>query len=257
MLFLAPDKRLLARACAGTLIGGSMHGAMQERGLNRQAPKRGHASNRGPRKGRAEAIMGSAFRLFAEQGYPGISIKDIARACGINSALIYYYFDNKEHLFVETLKHAVESASAGRHSSAGAPDDPVTELNLWFDANETLAKPLGQMLRLMLDYRASRRRSPPVERLIRCFYATELGLLRSAIRRGTKAGLFRPVHAGKLSLFVSTHLDGLVAGAAIRPDFDLRAGLRHMRTVLFTYLEYEQRGRNRAAARPDRLQMAA
>ena len=87
-----------------------------------------------------------------------------------------------------------------------------------------MAMPLGQMLRLMLDYRATHKRSASIDRLIADFYEAEIALLRGAIERGIKAGLFQPVDTVKTSLFVSTHLDGLMVAASIRPDYDLRAG---------------------------------
>jgi AcrR family transcriptional regulator len=231
--------------------------------MARRALKHELGANHAPRshrgKGRSDAILGVAFRLFAEQGYTGVSIKDIANASRINSALIYYYFTNKDHLFVEALKYSVRSALARRRRLDGSGDDPVAELNLWFDTNEKLAKSLGQMLRLMLDYRASRRRSRSVERLIGSFYDTELGLLKGAIGSGIKRGVFRPLDASRTSLFVSTHLDGLVVAAAIRPDFDLPAGLRQMRKVLFTHLGYEgvRCARRPSASHPDELRVVA
>ncbi len=62
-----------------------------------------------------------------------------------------------------------------------------------------------------------------------------------------------------LSLFVPTHLDGLVVPAAIRPDFDLPAGLRQMRKMLFAYLGYEGASgeRRQDASQPDGLRVVA
>jgi TetR/AcrR family transcriptional regulator, upper aerobic nicotinate degradation pathway regulator len=229
--------------------------ALKSRLQTDRAPR----SNGAQRKGRSEAILEAAFRLFAEQGYTGISIKDIAAASRINSALIYYYFASKDHLFIEVLKYAVRRASARRHGLGGSRDDPVSEINLWFDTNEKLAKPLGQMLRLMLDYRASRIWARSVERLIRDFYDTELVLLKEAIGSGIKRGLFRPLDATKAALFISTHLDGLVVAAVIRSDFDLPAGLRQLRKVLFAYLGCAgtRFARRQNAAQPERLRVVA
>jgi len=187
---------------------------------------------------RSEQILEVALRLFAEQGYTAVSIKDIARASRINSALIYYYFTNKEHLFVEALRYSADTAATHQQQSRDFRDDPVAEINFWFDANAKLAKPLGQMLRLMLDYRTSRKRSASIERLITDFYEAEMGVLRRAIDRGIKRGVFGSVDTVKTSLFVSTHLDGLMVAAAVRPDYDLPAGLRQMRKILLAYLGY-------------------
>jgi AcrR family transcriptional regulator len=169
-----------------------------------------------------------------------VSIKDIARSAGVNSGLLYYYFASKEHLFVEALKYSARIATLheARPKERAAP---VATINFWFDANARMAMPLGQMLRLMLEYRATRRRSLSIERLIRDFYAAEMGVLESAIARGIEAGLFRPVDTTRTSLFVSTHLDGLMVAAAIRPGYDLRAGFLQMRRILFAWLGHASR----------------
>src|SRR5262244_1567344 len=92
---------------------------------------------------RSEDILAAALRLFSEQGYTAVSIKDIARAGRVNSALIYYYFASKEHLFVEALKYSARIASLHRPHSKESRDDPVAKINFWFDANVKMAMPLG------------------------------------------------------------------------------------------------------------------
>ena len=46
-----------------------------------------------------EKLLDTAEALFIEQGYSGTSINDVATAAGVNKALIYYYFKNKQDLF--------------------------------------------------------------------------------------------------------------------------------------------------------------
>lgn len=48
------------------------------------------------RKGR---ILASAERLFSGNAYEAVSIRDIAAAAEVNSALVRYYFGSKEQLF--------------------------------------------------------------------------------------------------------------------------------------------------------------
>lgn len=48
-----------------------------------------------------EAIVRRAAQLFAEAGYPGTSMNDLARACGISKALLYHYVDDKYQLLLE------------------------------------------------------------------------------------------------------------------------------------------------------------
>lgn len=228
----------------------------RRRSAKRITGRNGRLSSPGPGRpravrrrnnGRSGAILEAAQRLFSEQGYTAVSVKKIAKAARVNSGLLYYYFTNKEHLFVEALKYSARIATLGDQRSKER--DPIAEINFWFDANLKMAMPLGQMLRLMLEYRTTRKRSLPVERLIRDFYDAEMVILRNAIERGLKNGLFKTVDTTKTSLFVSTHLDGLMVAASIRPAYDLRAGFLQMRKILFAWLGSDQLSRRKSAPR--------
>ena len=43
-------------------------------------------------------IFNTALRLFAENGYENVSVRDIAKAVGIKAASIYNHFENKEQI---------------------------------------------------------------------------------------------------------------------------------------------------------------
>lgn len=44
-------------------------------------------------------LLGSALGLFSEKGYEGTSIREIIERAGVTRPVLYYYFENKEHLF--------------------------------------------------------------------------------------------------------------------------------------------------------------
>jgi TetR/AcrR family transcriptional regulator len=48
-----------------------------------------------------ETIVRTATRLFAQQGYPGTSMSDLARECGISKPLLYHYVSDKYQLLRE------------------------------------------------------------------------------------------------------------------------------------------------------------
>lgn len=45
--------------------------------------------------GSRQKLLASAEKLFAERGFNGVSVRDVAGAAGVNSALVAYYFGNK------------------------------------------------------------------------------------------------------------------------------------------------------------------
>lgn len=50
-----------------------------------------------------------AIDLFAKRGYSGTSIRDICEASGVTRPVLYYYFTNKEHLYVTLIEEAYSS----------------------------------------------------------------------------------------------------------------------------------------------------
>jgi AcrR family transcriptional regulator len=54
-----------------------------------------------------ERLLGAAGALFARRGYAAVSIREIARAAGVTSAMVHYYFGDKRALYHEMLERAL------------------------------------------------------------------------------------------------------------------------------------------------------
>lgn len=57
------------------------------------------AAKQNAKRDRREDIMQATLHLFAERGFHGTSMRDIARAADITEGLIYHYFASKRDLF--------------------------------------------------------------------------------------------------------------------------------------------------------------
>ena len=77
-----------------------------------------------------QAILDAALALFAEKGYFGTSLREVAGAVGVRESALYNYFPSKEALFEALL--AAESAEKGEQVSAilEAPADNARDLLL-------------------------------------------------------------------------------------------------------------------------------
>src|SRR3954447_9996873 len=74
---------------------------------------------------RREELMRVAARLFAEQGYQGTSLADLAEELGIQKPSLYHHIASKEDLLWEV---AVEGARAFHEALDAVPTDaPATE----------------------------------------------------------------------------------------------------------------------------------
>lgn len=69
-----------------------------------------------------ERLLEQAARLFAERGYAGVSLEDIAQAAGFTKGAVYSHFGSKEQTFLAALRAEIAALAALRHRSA-RPDE--------------------------------------------------------------------------------------------------------------------------------------
>lgn len=56
-----------------------------------------------PAMGSRAAILSAARDVFAQKGYDGTSMREVADAAGVNNAMIYYHFKDKRELYRAVL----------------------------------------------------------------------------------------------------------------------------------------------------------
>jgi AcrR family transcriptional regulator len=142
---------------------------------------------------RRAQILEAAFEELSAKGFKGAMIKSIARAAGLRSpALIYWYFPDKEVLFGEVLESRISVLRAVR--------DPAVLLDLppeevlpsiakrylsTFDNRAT-----QRMARLLLG--EAMRRSEVADIFGNAVIKRELGFLTSYMARQVELGKLRP-----------------------------------------------------------------
>ena len=52
-------------------------------------------------------IINAGIKIFSERGKHGAHLDEIAALAGINKAMVYYYYSNKENLYREVLKNVI------------------------------------------------------------------------------------------------------------------------------------------------------
>ena len=54
-------------------------------------------------------IINNAMVFFSKKGYDATTMDDIAKACGINKAMIFYYYKNKAGLYEAVMEHVLSN----------------------------------------------------------------------------------------------------------------------------------------------------
>ena len=154
-----------------------------------------HARWERPRRKRCgKTVLEAAAKLFAERGFGGTNLQDIADALGISRPALYYYFKSKDEILA-SLVEEVTVFSGHQATELAAKAD--------FNPSETLRQMTFNHVKRMLEHTvefrvvdrtendlpaATRRTHDKAKR-------TLLDNFTRTIERGIELGHFRPVDA--------------------------------------------------------------
>ncbi|HIE52598.1 MAG TPA: TetR/AcrR family transcriptional regulator [Armatimonadetes bacterium] len=138
-------------------------------------------------------LLHVAARLFAAQGYAATTVDQIAAEAGVNKALVYYYFDSKEHLYKAVLDAGLATVSA--------------EIDAAISGERTAAEKLRAFLRTYVQQVTARPEvfviafqeiagtCPVHSEAVPCYYRAAVEALQGLIEEGCARGEFRPLDA--------------------------------------------------------------
>lgn len=161
----------------------------------RAIPKKPRLGSRGrPAETRA-AILDAAVREFAQEGIAGARIDAIARQAGVNKALLYYYYRDKERLYGAALDHVFSGLRLRIFAVLDRGLSPRETILAWagahFDFVARAGINPGLLSREMM--RAGRHGSPHLRRLARNYFGPVSRRLFVVMQKGMAAGEFRKV----------------------------------------------------------------
>ena len=149
------------------------------RGGNRRDPAR----NR-------ERILAAALEEFSRFGLGGARVDRIAERAGANKRMLYYYFGNKEAMFLAVLESRyahIRRAEQGLRLGALAPAEGIRRL-IAFTWNYYLKHP--EFLTLLNSENLHRARHLRRSRQITMMNSPLVAMLRDLLERGARKGEF-------------------------------------------------------------------
>jgi TetR/AcrR family transcriptional regulator len=170
--------------------------AMNRRGMQATAQARGrHAPEKSASRpssiGTRSAIMSAAVREFADKGYDGARVDEIAMHAGVNKNLLYHHFGSKDGLFAAVLEYTYEAIRRRQKDLELRDMDPVTGMRKLVIFTGRIWVQLPEFQRLLhsenLHEGEHVRRSKSIPRM----YNPLLDTIRDLLDRGVKSGQFR------------------------------------------------------------------
>lgn len=81
---------------------------------------------------RVARVERTAARVFAERGYEGANLEEIAAQLDLRGPSLYHYFSSKEELFLRCVRSSAGEVITRLEAVAAAEPDPVERLRLLF-----------------------------------------------------------------------------------------------------------------------------
>ncbi|MBC7802775.1 MAG: TetR family transcriptional regulator [Candidatus Parcubacteria bacterium] len=202
-------------------------------------------SKRDPARNR-NGILAAALEEFARFGLGGARVDRIAARAGANKRMLYYYFGNKEALFLAVLESRyahIRRAEQGLHLGDLDPPEGMRRL-VAFTWNYYLKHP--EFLTLLNSENLHRGRHLRRSRQIAALHSPLVATLRALLERGVRKGQFRrgvdPVQlyisiAGLGYFYLSNrHTLSTIFERDLLAARNKSARLRHMTALVLGYL---------------------
>lgn len=170
-----------------------------------------------------QALLRAAAEVFAERGYEGTGVQEIARRAGLTTGAIYGNFRGKADLLLEVVRNISDPAAQLQEIFDRYPDaDTQIVDRLRMGASRMLDAERRQMRELQLEALVAARREPEVGAVVRDYLEKQRTPTRRAVEVGQQAGsLTTAVDADTVAQFgqiLNLGLALLEAAGAPLPD---------------------------------------
>ena len=138
-------------------------------------------------------IAAAAEELFAERGFDGAAIRDIARKAGVNGAMIHYYFRNKEGLYHNLLEGAASRVRSLLIETTGRSGSTKKRLASFVEAYAAYILSQPNIARIL--YREMLTGAKHIKQIAQQYAACNYSMLKRLITDGVERGELRDVDA--------------------------------------------------------------
>jgi AcrR family transcriptional regulator len=200
---------------------------------------------RDPQATRA-SILRAATDEFAQYGLGGARVDRIAEKADINKRMLYYYFGNKEELFLAVLEQSYRDIRDAEQALELAAVDPVEGIRRLITFTWTYYLEHPEFLRLLNSENLHRAEHLKRSKEIRAMHSPFVAMIDDLLERGRRSGVFRAgvdpvqlyISIASLSYFYlsNRHTLSTIFGRELLAPRERAERLGHMTDLVLGYL---------------------
>ncbi len=165
------------------------------------------------RQKKRDALILAAASTFAEAGFSGATISDIATAAGVGKGTVYEYFESKEELFFAVFTWTNDEIGKRIRAQLNETCTAKKQLELLCEESALVIDEMSKTYSLNLDFWAACRGSifeGRFKNALEALYDEYRLLIAAVIIRGQESGEFaRDLDADRLAAVIVGAFDGL------------------------------------------------
>lgn len=174
-----------------------------------------------------EEILRIALEIFAQEGYRGTSLREVARSCGLSLPGLMHYFDSKEELLVAILRKRDQIDATGSFDPARDPIQVLSEI-----MRHNAQVPGLVQLFATLSAAASDPAHPAHEFFVDRYASFREQLALSMSQRQASGKLNSDLDVNKMAAIIIALADGLQVQWMLDPQIDMAEHVEYLMEIV-------------------------
>jgi len=159
-----------------------------------------------------DAILKTAARLFAVQGFDGTTTIQIAREAGVTEPLIYYHFKGKDDLFTHIITATFSEYFSRIDDLEQNPDSPFGQIQKLIELQYDIAEEMPDEVQLTANTCPARLNDPEdiCAGNVKKYRNRLMTYLNRSLSEGIETGEFTPVPLEETATLILSLINGIV-----------------------------------------------
>jgi len=146
---------------------------------------------------RTGQILSAAMKVFAECGFEGTDVEDIAALAGVGKGTVYRYFKSKEELFFSVLEWGMDTLHKRVIGAISDIKGSMEKLKLALSAYLSFFEENRDFYRVLILEKVEH--SPSAHERMKKKHLQGLRFLESILKEGIKEGVFRKLRTDSVA----------------------------------------------------------
>ncbi len=164
-------------------------------------------------------IIQASRKIFAYYGYDKTTLDDIGKVVGLNKTSLYYYYKNKESIFVDVLQSELDSFLSGTMEKMECVDGYGNKIIAYMKELLNYSGNAANLIGLSNENMQSVR--PYIRNLTGDFLQKHMHYISEAIEMGVKEGEFKVCDTKRIAAIIIKISNAVMCKNSSYPDNDI------------------------------------